>query len=400
MTSDGSLSVTYDAENRITSTNAGVSYTYDGDGKRVQKSNGKLYWYGTGSDPLEETDLSGAATADYIFFNGKRTARLDLPSATVHYYFANHLGSTSVVTSSAGVIQDESDYYPFGGERVIAGSSGNTYKFTGKERDPESGLDNFGARYDASSMGRFMTPDPLLNSGRPWEPQSWNRYAYARNNPLNIIDPTGLYDLVNNCAQDDKKCNKQFQQHANDLKNGLKNLQDQLKNVKDPAQKARLEAALKALGTEGDHNGVNVNFGATKGGGAGETVPVYNEQTGKVTYNVTFDPSMLKGETGYAIAGAHEGTHVDDISNPLYADPKTSLSDFSLEYRGYQTSAFAASALGGSSFSANYDGRSYLIWNGSWAAVDKNITNFVTQFHDQNGKPNHPETTPHNPWPN
>jgi RHS repeat-associated protein len=43
------------------------------------------------------------------------------------------------------------------------------HKFTGKERDSESGLDNFGARYDSSSMGRFMTPDPLLNSGRPWE---------------------------------------------------------------------------------------------------------------------------------------------------------------------------------------------------------------------------------------
>ena len=41
---------------------------------------------------------------------------------------------------------------------------------------------------------RFTSPDPLLNSGRPWDPQSWNRYAYGRNNPLKNIDPTGLYD--------------------------------------------------------------------------------------------------------------------------------------------------------------------------------------------------------------
>jgi len=47
------------------------------------------------------------------------------------------------------------------------------HKFTGKERDMESGLDNFGARYDASTMGRFMTPDPLLNSGHPSNPQTW-----------------------------------------------------------------------------------------------------------------------------------------------------------------------------------------------------------------------------------
>jgi len=49
--------------------------------------------------------------------------------------------------------------------------------FTGKERDSESGLDNFVARYNASTMGRFMTPDPLLTSGHPSNPQTWNRYA-------------------------------------------------------------------------------------------------------------------------------------------------------------------------------------------------------------------------------
>jgi RHS repeat-associated protein len=75
-------------------------------------------------------------------------------------------------------------------------------QFTGKERDAESGLDNFGARYDASSMGRFMTPDPLMASAKVWNPQTWNRYAYARNNPLAIVDPTGLYHLNNTYASD------------------------------------------------------------------------------------------------------------------------------------------------------------------------------------------------------
>jgi RHS repeat-associated protein len=203
MTSDGSLSVTYDAENRIISTNAGVTYTYDGDGKRVKKSNGKLYWYGTGSDPLEESDLSGTATADYIFFNSKRTARLDLPSATVHYYFANHLGSASVVTSSAGAIQDESDYYPFGGERAVTDTDPNPYKFTGKERDAESGLDYFGARYYGSGMGRFMSADPLMASAHASDPQSWNRYAYTFNNPLRYIDPDGM-EVPKSCSTDPK----------------------------------------------------------------------------------------------------------------------------------------------------------------------------------------------------
>ncbi|NLK88771.1 MAG: RHS repeat-associated core domain-containing protein, partial [Clostridiaceae bacterium] len=71
-------------------------------------------------------------------------------------------------------------------------------KFTGKERD-ETGLDYFGARYYSGSHGRFTSPDPLLNSGRPWQPQSWNRYAYTLNNPLKFVDPTGFYEWAAEC---------------------------------------------------------------------------------------------------------------------------------------------------------------------------------------------------------
>ena len=64
-------------------TAASVNYTYDGDGDRVEKSNGKIYWYGTGSDVLDESDLSGNITDEYIFFGGKRIAhrRVADPSA-------------------------------------------------------------------------------------------------------------------------------------------------------------------------------------------------------------------------------------------------------------------------------------------------------------------------------
>ena len=66
-----------------------------------------------------------------------------------------------------------------------------TYKFTGKERDPESNLDNFGARYFTSNLGRFTSPDPA-NAGRIFgDPQSWNAYSYARNNLLKFQDPFG-----------------------------------------------------------------------------------------------------------------------------------------------------------------------------------------------------------------
>ena len=189
---DGSYGYTYDAENRM-KTGAGVMYTYDGDGKRVQKSNGKLYWYGMGTDVLDESDATGNITDEYVFFGGNRIAHSKWPSAAINYYFADHLGTARVVTSATGTILDDSDFYPFGGERIVVSSSGNNYKFTGKERDSESGLDNFTARYFGSSMGRFMSPDPDDDSGfeNQDDPQSWNAYAYVRNNPLNLTDPSG-----------------------------------------------------------------------------------------------------------------------------------------------------------------------------------------------------------------
>jgi RHS repeat-associated protein len=151
---------------------------------------------GTSSDPLFETDAAGNVTDEYIFFAGKRTARKKSPSGEIHYYFADHLGSSRVVTSAAGAILDDSDFYPFGGECVITSTTNNPYLFTGKERDGESGLDYFGARYYSSALGRFSSADPLLiTRERMRDPQNLNLYSYVRNNPLRHIDPDGL-DLI------------------------------------------------------------------------------------------------------------------------------------------------------------------------------------------------------------
>src|SRR5947209_139702 len=72
------------------------------------------------------------------------------------------------------------------------GADGARQKFTQKERDNETGLDFFEARYYASTQGRFTAPDPLLSSGLPAEPASWNRYVYCLNAPLKYLDPNGL----------------------------------------------------------------------------------------------------------------------------------------------------------------------------------------------------------------
>jgi len=93
-------------------------------------------------------------------------------------------------------------------------------KFTGKERDSESGLDNFGARFDSSAIGRFMSPDPenisaILHYN---DPQSWNGYAYGRNNPLLYTDPDGLNYTV--CDANHKNCadlsDEQYREYRKD----------------------------------------------------------------------------------------------------------------------------------------------------------------------------------------
>jgi RHS repeat-associated protein len=193
LTSNGTT-IRYDAENRIFPA-SGTTYSYDGSGHRVQKSSGKLYWYGDGDDVLSETSLTGTPVADYIFFNGKRVARVDQPSGNKHFYVTDHLGSTILITNNVGSPQEDSDFYPYGKEIPILDGDPNAYKFTGKERDSD-GNDYFGARYYASSMGRFMAPDwSSTPTAVPYadlsNPQSLNLYSYTNNNPTTLVDFDG-----------------------------------------------------------------------------------------------------------------------------------------------------------------------------------------------------------------
>jgi len=201
LTAQPGQTYTYDAEGHL-KTAAGITYTYDGDGKRVQKSNGKLYWYGMGGgDPLDETDSAGntnnSSFNEYVFLRGKRVARRDF-SNNVFYYFGDHLGTSRVIVQAGQASPCyDADYYPFGGEAVIATNTcPQNYKFTGKERDTESGLDEFGARYYSSSFGRFTSadwssiPEPIPYANYE-DPQSLNLYSYVQNRPVMRSDADG-----------------------------------------------------------------------------------------------------------------------------------------------------------------------------------------------------------------
>ena len=159
-----------------------ATYFYNAEGWRVKRVEGGVATYYV-------FDEQGQAVAEYQ--EGSWTG-----GGGTRYWYTDHLGTTRMRVKADGTEVSRQDYEPFGGEIVRTGAGYGAAevgrRFTGKERDAETGLDYFGARYYSGAVGRFTSPDPFLGSGRPEDPQSWNRYAYARNNPLVYIDPTGM----------------------------------------------------------------------------------------------------------------------------------------------------------------------------------------------------------------
>jgi RHS repeat-associated protein len=186
------IGLTYDAENRQVSAGA-YTYAYDGDGRRVSKTGG-------GVATVFVYDAMGVLAAEYS--NGS----LGAGKCTTCYLTYDHLGSVRLITDANYNVISRHDYLPFG-EEVPAATSGRdgtfgtandfvNQKFTAKERDSESGLDYFGARYYGSALGRWTSPD-WSNAPEPVpyadlsNPQTLNQYTYVLNNPLAHVDDDG-----------------------------------------------------------------------------------------------------------------------------------------------------------------------------------------------------------------
>jgi RHS repeat-associated protein len=253
--------------------------------------------------------------------------------------------------------------------------------FTGKQRDGETGLDYFGARFNASTIGRFMTPDPLLNSGRPGNPQTWNRYAYVGNNPLRNIDPTGLYFLTNTCGSGDKACNAAFAQTQTNVRAMYASTQAAYDNAVasgDTKTAGALKRTLDGLGAEGQKNarGQTVNISVNLGLGAPGQTSFANGSTS--TINVVLNPGLSNGDQGAEAATAHEGVHAGEIM------PGTSTwaQANSLEHDAYETESYFSQAIGFENIHSPSNGsdmvngvldmsKDFVLWNPSWANVDR-----------------------------
>lgn len=132
---------------------------------------------------------------------------------------SDHLGSVRVTLTETGVVDSWSDYYPFGKEsRGSSTVNEPKEQFTGKERDSESGLDYFGARYYNSEIGRWVSGDPLSGKYPNLSP-----YNYAANNPILLVDPNGKEIVIAGSKEFQQKVRDDLQKLTNDkltLKDG------------------------------------------------------------------------------------------------------------------------------------------------------------------------------------
>ena len=228
LTFDGSNHYLYDAEGRVCAAGSvaisgGVAitqYIYDAEGRRVAKghpntSTTTLYCPGgdfvsdetyiRGQNGEQVTELNGAGVWQHtnVYAGSQLLATYDQErdQQLLHFNITDPLGTKRVQASATGAVDLSCLSLPFGDGLTCSGSGQDVteHHFTGKERDSESGLDYFGARYYGSSMGRFMSPDPSgLSFADPTNPQSLNLYSYVLNNPLKFTDPSGM-----ECVWDD-----------------------------------------------------------------------------------------------------------------------------------------------------------------------------------------------------
>jgi len=239
---DGYNTYLYDGENRICAVNGPegmVGYQYDADGNRI----------GKGTITTMSCDLTQNGyqpTSDYVLdLNGEQLTEVAIAggvpgwqhtnvtadgmlittydNAGLHFYLNDPLGTRRAQTDQAGFPEQTCQSLPFGDQLYCTGSltSPTEHHFTGKERDTESGLDYFGARYYASNMGRWMSPDWATKAepvpyAKLDNPQSLNLYGYVLNNPLSKADPDGHCDwcqkVVNKLSGNGWKTDEQVAQ--------------------------------------------------------------------------------------------------------------------------------------------------------------------------------------------
>jgi RHS repeat-associated protein len=206
--STGTTTYNWDFENRLTSvvlpgSGGTLSFKYNPFGRRVQKGSsvGTTNYVYDAANVLEEVDNSGNVLARYVLGGGVDAPLAETRLGTTSYYEADGLGSVTSLSNSSGVLANTYTYDSYGKLTASTGTITNSYRYTGRDFDSETGLYYYRARYYDPTTGRFLSEDPIGFMGG-----DVNLYAYVVNNPVNLSDPSGNRAcLPENCEKVFKK---------------------------------------------------------------------------------------------------------------------------------------------------------------------------------------------------
>jgi RHS repeat-associated protein len=189
MTSDGTRTLEWDAENRLIAVKEGLntlaSFTYHPGGLRATKTAGGVtFSYIYDADRIAEERKSSGGTIRYFFGNGIDDVLSKQDATDAFYYVKDHLASIHQITNASGTVVLTREYDPWG--KLLQGGAVSGYAFTGREVDAETGFHYYRSRYYDPMTVQFISEDPLdVRDGL-------SRYAYVLGRPTVLVDPLGL----------------------------------------------------------------------------------------------------------------------------------------------------------------------------------------------------------------
>jgi RHS repeat-associated protein len=191
--------------------NRRIYYLYDANGIKLKKT------YYEDNRLMTTTDYSGMfiykdGHIEYALTAEGRMKRATNGTYNAEYFIKDHLGNVRVVFSTISGPSQVTDYYPFGLEIPVSGTSDNKLKYNSKELQTDAKLDwyDYGARFYDPVIGRWHSVDPLAEKSRRWSP-----YSYCMNNPIRFIDPDGMNTDVYLTGEAAQEAFKQLQQSTN-----------------------------------------------------------------------------------------------------------------------------------------------------------------------------------------
>lgn len=377
---DGFNSYIYDAENRLISTvisptygGGTATYSYDADGRRIHRITPQFtgsYIYDFLGKHIADVSATGGVIVGEVYADGRHLATYNPGYGALFFIHTDWLGTERARSLYNGATPafETCASFPYGDTMDCSGTDVSPIHFTGKERDPETGNDYFNVRYYASAVGRMMSPDPANAGAMPTEPQAWNMYVYAFNNPLRSTDPTGSYMCRDSSNM---RCESKLDIAFTDTLNNAIDTAQQMKNefgYLNPQQFSDTLNALLAYGGKDVDNGVYINFRdqSTPGGtDAFIGTPSKTNEYGQ-DIEVSFDSEAFKASPSWEnqMNVAHEGSHVVDAEKWAKAGFSSAANPTrrDTEYRAYGISTNMAIAAGQTYLVSTVKGQMFWYW--------------------------------------